>query len=378
MKILDKYVAKNFLIGYAIAFCVLIGLRIIIDLFVNLDEFTEHADLSALAVMKNILVFYGLNSILYFREFAGMITVVAASFSFGKMVRSNELVAVMASGVSLKRVIAPIVLLALLLTGVLVIDQELVIPPLADKLVRSHDDIPGQESYNVWFISDGNGSLICSLKFDVETSTLYKPTIITRRKKANSGIWEVTGRIDAEKAVYNDETRANLPPGLRKRAVRWDLINGRFIEKGSTKGVQPIAFYTSDITPKDIPVRLKSEHATLLSWRQLAVLVVQAEQGKDSRQLYSQKHFRVTEPIINLVMLMVCLPILVCRDPKSMKSAVTLSFAMVGMCFIATFICKMLAPEADVSSFYQIGFYAWLPIFIFLPIAFIELDSMKT
>ena len=380
MKILDKYVAKNFLIGYAIAFCSLIGLRIIIDLFVNLDEFTENADLSAMAVMKNILVFYALNCTLYFREFAGMITVVAASFSFGKMVRSNELVAVMASGVSLKRVIAPIVLLALLLTGVLVIDQEFVIPPLADKLVRSHDDIPGQESYNVWYIRDGNGSLICSLKYDVETSTLHNPTIITRRKIANSGIWEVTGRIDAEKAVYNGETRSNLPPGLRKRAVRWDLINGRerLIEKGFLKGAQPIAFYVSDITPKEIPVRLKSEHATLLSWRQLAALVVQAEQGKDSRQLYSQKHFRVTEPIINLVMLMVCLPILVCRDPKSMKSAVTLSFAMVGMCFIATFICKMLAPEADVSSFYQIGFYAWLPIFIFLPIAFIELDSMKT
>jgi len=370
MKILDKYVAKNFLIGYAIAFCVLIGLRIIIDLFVNLDEFTEHPDLGALAVMKNILVFYGLNSILYFREFAGMITVVAASFSFGKMVRSNELVAVMASGVSLKRVIAPIVLLALLLTGVLVIDQELIIPPLADKLVRSHDDIPGQESYDIWFINDGNGSLICSQRFDVETSTLHNPTIITRRKIANSGIWEVTGWIDAEKAIYNGETGG------------WDLINGRFrfIEKGSLRGAQPIAFYASDITPRDIPIRLKSEHKTLLSWRQLVALVKQAEQGKikDARQLYSQKHFRVTEPIINLVMLMVCLPILVCRDPKSMKSAVTISFAMVGACFVATFICKMLAPEANVGNFYQIGFYAWLPVFIFLPIAFIELDSMKT
>ena len=50
MKILDRYVAKNFLIGYAIAFCVLIGLRIIIDLFVNLDEFTEHVGLGVLAV----------------------------------------------------------------------------------------------------------------------------------------------------------------------------------------------------------------------------------------------------------------------------------------------------------------------------------------
>jgi lipopolysaccharide export system permease protein len=368
MKILDKYVAKNFLIGYAIAFGVLMGLRVIIDLFVNLDEFTEHTNLSAFAVIKNILVFYAANSVLYFREFAGTITVVAASFSYGRMVRSNELVAVMASGVSLKRVIGPVVFLALLLTGVLVIDQEFVIPSLADKLVRSHDDVPGQESYNVWFISDGNGSLICSREFDVETSTLQQPTIIRRRKIANSYIWKVTGRIDAEKAVYNDDTE------------RWDLVGGKFIEIGSTKGSQPVAFYVSDITPKDIPIRRKSENKSLLSWRQLAVLAEQAQQGKvkDLRQLYSQKHFRVTEPIINLVMLMVCLPILVCRDPKSMKSAVMISFGMGGACFIVTFICRMLAPEAGINSFFQIGFYAWLPVFIFLPVAFIELDSMKT
>jgi len=132
MKILDKYVAKNFLIGYAIAFFVLMGLRIIIDLFVKLDEFTEHVDLGTLAVVKNIFTFYGLNSTLYFRDFAGMITVVAAAFSLGKMVRCNELVAVMASGVSLKRVIAPIVILALFFTALFVIDQEFIIPPLAD------------------------------------------------------------------------------------------------------------------------------------------------------------------------------------------------------------------------------------------------------
>ena len=87
MKILDRYVVKNFLIGYAIAFGVLIGLRVIMDLFVNLDEFTEHASLSAMGVARNILVFYALNVTLYFRDFAGMITVVAAAFSLGKMVR---------------------------------------------------------------------------------------------------------------------------------------------------------------------------------------------------------------------------------------------------------------------------------------------------
>jgi lipopolysaccharide export LptBFGC system permease protein LptF len=292
MKILDKYIAKNFLVGYAIAFCVLLGLRIIIDLFVNLDEFTEHADIGTMVVIKNILLYYALNTTLYFRDFAGMIIVVAAAFSLGKLVRNNELVAVMASGVSLKRVIAPILVLSVILTGVLILDQEFLIPPLSDQLVRSQDSLPGQEKYDVWFISDKNGSLICAKQFDVKTATLYNPTIITRRLKEKSIVWDVTGRIDAERATYNQTTG------------KWDLTGGQFTEKDSKSTARSVSSYASDITPKDIPVRRKSRYKTLLSSRQLANLASQRTKIKDLAQLYSQKHFRITDPIINLVVLM--------------------------------------------------------------------------
>jgi len=376
MKILDRYVAKNFIIGYVIAFCVLMGLRIITDLFVNLDEFTEHADLDTVAVIKNVLTFYYLNCTLYFRDFAGMITAVAAAFSFGRMVRSNELVAVMASGISLKRIIAPIVFLALLLTGVLIIDQEFLIPPLADKLVRSHDDLPGQESYDVRFIGDSNGSLINSQKFDVGTHTLHNPTILLREQTNRPGIWQVTGRITAEKAVDKDNNGQWKLSSLDSKTGEL-LPHGLLERMGAREAPERIPSYSSDITAKDIPVRRKSEHKTLLSLRQLSELERQGTQIRDLAQLSSQKHFRITDPIINLVMLMVSLPILVCRDPKSMKSAVMISFGITGACFITTFACKMLATEV-VFDRVMPALWAWLPVFIFLPIAFIELDSMKT
>ena len=368
MKILDKYITKNFLTGYLVAFCVLMGLRIVIDLFVNLDEFAEHSQLGALAVTRNIFSYYILNSTLYFRDFAGMITVVAAAFSLGKMSRNNELTAVMASGVSLKRVIAPIVFLALLFTGLLVIDNEFVIPPLADKLVRGQDALPGQEHYHVRFMSDGNGSLICSPTFDVKTATLAKPTIITRRRKAKALLWEVTGKIWADQATYNYETG------------KWDLKNGWILKRGapgSLSSIEPLDSYQTDITPKEIPVRRKSGYKALLSSSQLAVLAGQRTKIKDLAQLYSEKHFRITDPIINLVMLMVSLPILVCRDPKTMKSAILISFILTTACFIITFICKMVATEVFFNQI-RPELWAWLPIFIFLPVAFIEFDSMKT
>ncbi len=376
MRILDRYVAKNFLIGYAIAFSVLMGLRIITDLFVNLDEFTEHDNIETAAIIKNVLTFYCLNCTLYFRDFAGMITAVAAAFSFGRMVRSNELVAVMASGISLKRIIAPIVFMALLLTGVLIVDQEFLIPPLADKLVRSHDDVPGEESYDFKFITDGKGSLISSQKFDVGTSTLHNPTILLRKETDIRGIWEVTWRITAEKGKY-DEQAGHWKLNSRDTKTGDVLKYGLRQKFGTGEPPEKIDFYESDVTPKDIPVRRKAEHKTLLSLRDLTALEQQGTHVRDMAQLSSQKHFRITDPIINLVMLMVSLPILVCRDPKAMKSAVMVSFAITGACFITTFLCKMFATEVVFDKVMP-ALWAWLPVFIFLPIAFIELDSMKT
>jgi lipopolysaccharide export system permease protein len=378
MKILDKYVAKNFLVGYAIALSVLLGLRIVLDLFVNLDEFTEHAGLGAVPVITNIFIYYGLNSTLYFRDFAGMITVVAAAFSLGKMVRYNELIAMMASGVSLKRIIAPIVVLALALTGLLIIDQELIIPSISDKLVRGQDAIPGQESYDLWFISDANGSLICSKQFDVKSSTLHKPIIITRDKKPDSLVWEPTGWIEADKATYDFQHQT------------WLLSNGIFTPIPKPASQQhdannqnqlivrvPIAAYNTDITPKDIPVRRKAEHKTLLSSRQLSQLAAEGTKLKDLAFLYSQKHFRITDPVMNIIMLLVCLPVLVCRDPKSMKSAIAISFAITAACLVVSFVCKLFATE-ELFGIVVPELWAWLPVFIFAPIAFIELDSMKT
>lgn len=59
MKILDKYIARNFIVGYVIVLIVLMGLCIVIDLFINLDEFAELSDLGARKVLSNMAMYYG-------------------------------------------------------------------------------------------------------------------------------------------------------------------------------------------------------------------------------------------------------------------------------------------------------------------------------
>ncbi len=376
MKTLDKYVAKNFLTGYFISLMVLVGMRIVIDLFVNLDEFAEqHVKLSTIEVLWNICRFYGIRSCLYFRDSAGMITVVAAVFSLGRMIRNNELIAVMASGVSLKRVIAPIVLLAIFFTGFLVIDQEFIIPHFANELTSSHDELPGQQQFSVWYMPDSDGSLICANNFDEASGILSGLTIIVRHPEDRTvppNRWVTTGVIQANSAEYDGQNQG------------WNLHNGRLVRivtdsEEASLGLAPqkVDFYKSNITPQQIPMRQQEGYKALLSSAQLAAMAKPGTRVKDLAELHSQKHFRITDPIINMIMLMVALPILVCRDPKAMKSAIAISFAVTTACFIVTFICKMTATEVFFNQF-RPEMWAWLPVFIFFPIAAMELDSMKT
>ncbi len=365
MKLLDKYIAKNFLVGYGIAFAVLVGLRVMIDLFMNIDEFAEHhSDIGFYRVSKNIISYYLMHSSLYFRDFAGMITVVAAVFSLGRLVRCGELIAVMASGVSLKRLMVPIVVLSLVFTGVLIIDQEMIIPTLAPRLVRSHDDLPGQITYDVDFIIDSKGSVLCAQGFSDKDNRISYPTIFTRARKQNSIDWVVTGVIDAKSAVYNKDTK------------RWELEEGIYAEKNISKVPVPIQYWDTDVEPDDIPIRQRASNITLLSFADISALASTGTNLRDVKQLYSQKHFRITDPIINLVMLMISLPLLICRDPRSMKSAIMTSFSITLSCYLITFACKLMAAETFFNIMPEV--WAWLPIVIFLPIAVVEVDSMKT
>ena len=373
MKILDKYVAKNFLVGYAIVFMVLMGLITIVDLFVNLDEFAESSELGSMEVFNRVLTYYSAQSALYFRECAGFITVIAAVFSLGRMTKNNELIAIMASGVSLKRVIAPIIVLAVILIGLLIVDQEFIIPRLANKLVKSHDAIGGGEKYAVWFMKDSQGTLICTKEYDEDNKKMLAPAFILRRQ-TQTDKWETYGLIKADYATYDYDNK------------RWILTNGRRIDtridasEDSEMSYKPTPtpFYETDLSPDVVPLKRQEGYLDLLSLSQLTDLEnVSGTKIKDLAALIAQKQNRITEPIINIIMLLIALPVLVCRGPKTMKSAIVKSFAITASCFVVSNVCKMMATEVFFNQI-KPELWAWLPVIIFLPIAFIEIDSMKT
>jgi len=60
-----------------------------------------------------------------------------------------------------------------------------------------------------------------------------------------------------------------------------------------------------------------------------------------------------------------------------MKSAILMSFTITTACLVTSFVCKLLATET-VFGITNPQFWAWLPVFIFIPIAVVEVDSMKS
>ena len=374
MKILDRYIIKNFLYGYFIALCVMLGLFLTIDLFLNLDEFAEYSDLGVATVLRNIVHYYSVRCCLWYKNLAGMVMVIAAVFSLSRMTRNNELIAVMASGMSLKRILAPILFLSLVLSVLMVFDQEWVIPRLSHELTRKHDDLMEDSSYDLWYAGDENGSLISTRKYEEQTKTLYNPLIILREKiEGRQDAYRVTGKIQAAEAVYDVDRQG------------WVLTGGQMIRlpvRGQdptlSQRPMPVTFYASNLTADDIPIRRRERFKELLSLRQLTELEKNPGARKtDLAELALQKNSRITDPLMNLILLMVALPVLVCRDPKAMKTAIGISFLTTASCFIVVFVCKLFATEVVFGQI-RPALWTWIPIFIFFPIAWIEIDSMRT
>ena len=373
LKLLDRYVAKEFLVNYLIAVTVVLSLRMVLDLFVQFDEFVEtksgQAPPNVLQVVGYIVGYYWPKMFEYFRDFSGMMILLAAVFSLVRMSRQNELTAVLASGVSLKRVIAPIVVLGIFLNILMVLDQEFILPRLADKLVRRHDEGQQLRSRSIWLLPDRDQSLFCAERFHPEDQSITNLFVILRQQGLP------IGQITAPKAFWNDSKQ------------QWDLKQGQFYSYDGTMEHPALAaplpgegffrvdvpYYPSALSAEYLWLQRNSNFKSLLSSAELNHLVRQGLKPAEQREAVSERHFRFTDPMINMAMLLLGLSMLVSREQRKTKVALTLSLLGPGTCFMVTFACKLLGGnELDPL------FAAWLPLLIFMPLAILALEEIKT
>jgi Predicted permeases len=112
LKRLDLYIIKKFIGTYFFAILIIIGIAVIFDAAEKIDDFMEKN-----APFRAIVFDYYMNFIPYFASlFSSLITFVAVIFFTSKLAYNTEIVAILASGVSFKRLLYPYFLAALFIT----------------------------------------------------------------------------------------------------------------------------------------------------------------------------------------------------------------------------------------------------------------------
>lgn len=103
IKRLDRYIIKKFIGTYFYAIALIISVSIVFDVNENLAKFSEYH-----APLKAIVFDYYLNFIPYFANlFSPLFVFIAVIFFTSKLAGNSEIIAMLASGVSFKRLIRP-------------------------------------------------------------------------------------------------------------------------------------------------------------------------------------------------------------------------------------------------------------------------------
>src|SRR6516225_1705524 len=139
LKYIDRVLVVSYFKAYVICLVSLLSLYVVVDLFNNIDNFTQHHQ-GLQAVLLHIGTYYGRQITRIFDQLSEPIVLLAATFTVAWMQKSNEVLPLLSAGVSTRRVVAPVLCTAFAMLSLAILNQELIIPDLAPELMIQKDD----------------------------------------------------------------------------------------------------------------------------------------------------------------------------------------------------------------------------------------------
>ncbi|MBN2583847.1 MAG: LptF/LptG family permease [Planctomycetes bacterium] len=400
MKLCDRYILKGFLFSLAVVFVSMTALTIMIDMVVNLDEFLkvgkeEETALSAMGILLHIVRYYAYRTLEYFQWLCGAAVLVAAAFAMARLNKTNELIAFKASGVSVYRLLWPIIASGFVISLVYVFNQEVLIPRCADELTGSRSMVGPDEPFEVRHIEDSSNALISAPLYmpqekvmvmvvkPVEGRTIrYPVTIVLRDKESRNKFFIYADRAEYDPRigtlggwrlyheVVGEDGQAKLVYGGKKVAApergRTHTVAGR--QEGET-----IFEFETDIDPTAIERRKNSKFFQYLSFTSMRSLLNDPS-AVDPKVAEVTMHKHFSKPILNLILLLLGLPFVVGQEGKSYFISIS---ACIGL-FVVVLAVEYAATEFGQSGHIHPALAAYLPVFIFTPVAIIAMETIRT
>jgi lipopolysaccharide export system permease protein len=376
---IDRYVLFSFLKNYLLSFFVLIGLYCVLDMVFNFDEFVEvtgHEGVDDVAGAFEVLFaigkYYFFQSFRVFSYLAGIIPVMAAAFTLMRMSRFNELAALLAAGVPLLRVAQPIIIASVVLNLILLpLNQELIVPRLLPAIAQERgSNTSFDDGKPLQAMPDGDTALVFAGQY------LPGDSAVPSQMK----VVDVVQRIDNQITLITADV-ATWDPANQK----WNLVNGLstpILRPGETgRAAVAIDSFQGTTSPESITLfRSRGDFVDLLSTGRINQLL-SARNPVGRIDLLRVRDARLAGFVLNIILVLLTIPCVLTREPTLLRTATGRAFALVGSCMAMIFITQNLAGRPPDDLFWASkwsGLMAWLPIFIFGPVAVWLLDRIRS
>jgi len=374
MSLIERYIARQFLTNVVLLFVILFSFIVVIDVSLNIDQFLEMAKrLGAQSgeqdpgtIRKSVLSILLIADLWWpkllqlYNFLLGMIMVGAMGFTFSQMSKNRELIALMAAGIGLHRIIKPIVVVALGLTALQAINQELIIPRIAPLLVRGHEDA-GDHRLSVDSVPltlDGQGRLFRAAAFDANTNILEGLYILERDESGHT-----SRSIAAESATYRDGG--------------WDFTNGtaQLRSQSSMSQELPIDRIESSLDPNELRINRYESYSQALSFAQAREMLGR-ETLKDPKKRARYERIalgRFSVMISGILTLIIATPFYATREPKNM----VIQSIRCAPIAIITLIAGVIGATAAIPGLPStVGVF--IPVMILSVVAVAQFSSLKT
>lgn len=294
MKLIQRYLLDIFLRRFALALAVFVGLYLLIEFFERVDNFIEHQ------AAPSLYVAYFLNKIpLIISQVSPLACLMGVFMTLGGLNRSNELAAMQAGGISLRRIVAPMLLFAVGMTLLMLAANEYLVPETVRKstyILRSR--VAGRPSAvfrrdNIWL---REGQKIIHIRLAApETQSLQGVTILQF-----DDLFRVQMRTDAMTAIYSERGWQAHEVTERRFAVQTgDLLEERRLPE------RPLAL---ELAPDDfrVPGNRRNEDLTISELAKLAAKL--QKEGYNPLRFQVDMHARIAGPFANIIMAFLAVP----------------------------------------------------------------------
>lgn len=369
IKYIDWLLVKGYFKAYLVCLVSLLSLYVVIDMFMNLDEFTAHHH-GLRAVAEHIGSYYGFRLPKFFDQLCEPIVLLSAMFTVALMQRSNELLPLLSAGVSTRRVVLPVLLSAWVMLSLAVANIELLIPRIAAKLSQERDDPDGGKELTARGAYEPNRILISGERGQ-RKGMIIRRFYCTIPGNIGGHLIEISA---AEACYIPKEPGQHYSGGWLLTAAVPEKIDGwdrRDVLEPIDADPGKYFLYTQEVDFDALTRQAK--------WFQLsstARLYEELQKPDTVRvpEIAVLFHMRLTRPILGMILVFMGLSMILTDQNRNVIISAGLCLVLCALFFAAIFAAKQLGDKDIVSP----ALAAWMPVLVFGPLAFVMFDAVHT